>query len=160
MWLGPARWRPYNPQYCHFNFRWMMDFGAGFIRDRGNHVLSVVMWCLGIDDAGPISVEATGQPAAEGVWDVPVTMEVTWEFRNPDLTVTWSQPGNRHTFPGGSEAIPWGAKYFGDRDTLIVAGGDGGGDTEPKAKEYHRNLPCAMACVAGESGERGGSFHV
>ncbi|HLV80247.1 MAG TPA: Gfo/Idh/MocA family oxidoreductase [Chthonomonadaceae bacterium] len=136
LWLGPARWKPYNPQYAHFNFRWMMDFGAGFIRDRGNHVLSLVMWCMNADNTGPVSVEATGEPAKEGVWDVPVTMEVKWEFKNPDWTLTWSQPGLRHTFPGGSDPIPWGAKYYGDRDTLIVSGGDGGGDTEKKAWDY------------------------
>ena len=136
LWLGPARWRPYNPDYCHFNFRWMMDFGGGFIRDRGNHVLSIVMWCLNQDQAGPVSVEAKGEPAKEGVWDVPVTMEVTWEFKNPDWTLTWSQPGARYPFPGSRDPIPWGAKYYGDRDTLIVSGGDGGGDTEKKAWDY------------------------
>ncbi len=131
LWLGPARWRPYNPVYVHFNFRWMMDFGAGFIRDRGNHVLSIVMLCMNADNAGPVSVEATGEPAKEGVWDVPVTMEVKWEFKDPDWTLTWSQPGARYN------GIEWGAKYYGDRDTLIVSGGDAGTDTEDKAKQYH-----------------------
>ncbi|MBI3910287.1 MAG: Gfo/Idh/MocA family oxidoreductase [Armatimonadetes bacterium] len=130
LWLGPARYVPYNPLRCHFNFRWFMDFGGGFIRDRGNHVLSIVMWCMNQDHTGPISVEATGAPAREGIFDVPVTMEVKWEFKNPDWTLTWSQPGARYN------NIYWGAKYYGDRDTLIVSGGDGGCDTEPKAKEY------------------------
>lgn len=136
MWLGPARWHPYNPDYVHFNFRWMMDFGAGFIRDRGNHVLSIVFWCMGADHTGPVSVEATGKPNPVGVWDVPVTMEVKWEFKNPDWTLTWSQPGARYAFPGSKDPISWGAKYYGDRDTLIVANGDGGCDTEEKAKRY------------------------
>lgn len=130
LWLGPARYVPYNPLRCHFNFRWFLDFGGGFIRDRGSHVLSIVMWCMGQDHSGPVSVEATGEPAPEGIYDVPVTMEVKWEFRNPDWTLTWSQPGARYN------DIPWGAKYYGDRDTLIVAGGDARCDTESKAKEY------------------------
>jgi predicted dehydrogenase len=130
LWLGPARWRPYNPLRCHFNFRWFMDFGGGFIRDRGNHVLSIVSWCMDADTSGPVSVTASGEPAKEGIYDVPVTMEARWEFKNPDWTLTWSQPGARHN------DIPWGAKFHGDRDTLIVSGGDAGCDTEPKAKEY------------------------
>lgn len=130
LWLGPARWRPYNPLRAHFNFRWFMDFGGGFIRDRGNHILSVVLWCMDADAAGPVTVEATGEPAKEGIYDVPVTMEATWRFADPDWTLTWSQPGARHN------DIAWGAKFHGDRDTLIVAGGDGGCDTEAKAKEY------------------------
>ncbi|HET6385683.1 MAG TPA: Gfo/Idh/MocA family oxidoreductase [Armatimonadota bacterium] len=136
LWLGPAQWKPYNAQYVHFNFRWMMDFGAGFIRDRGNHVLSIVLWCMNQDKAAPVSVEATGEPAKDGVWDVPVTMEAKWEFKNPDWTLTWSQPGARYPFPGTTAPIPWGAKYYGDHDTLIVSGGDSGCDTEPKAKAY------------------------
>lgn len=136
MWLGPARWRPYNTEYAPFNFRWMMDFGGGFIRDRGNHVLSIVMWSMNSDHTGPVSVEATGDPQKEGLWDTPVTMEVKWEFKKPDWTLTWSQPGAKHTFPGSDEALPWGAKYFGDRGTLIQSGGDGYGDTEKKAMDY------------------------
>lgn len=136
MWLGPLRWRPYNSQATHFNFRWMMDSGGGFIRDRGNHVLSLVMWCLNADDTGPVSVEATGTPDKEGVWDAPVSMEARWEFKNPDWTLSWSQPGEPKPFPGQTNPIDWGAKYFGDRDTLIIANGDGGCDTEDKAKQY------------------------
>lgn len=136
LWLGPARWRPYNPQIAHFNFRWMMDFGGGFIRDRGNHVLSLVMWCLNADHTGPVSVEATGTPDKDGVWDAPVSMDVRWEFRDPDWTLTWNQPGKPRPFPGGTSDIEWGAQYFGDRDSLIIANGDGGCGTEEKALQY------------------------
>lgn len=130
LWLGPARWVPYNPLRCHFNFRWFMDFGGGFIRDRGNHALSIVYWCLDKDDTGPVSVEATGTPQRDGIFDVPVTMEVKWEFKNPDWTMTWSQPGARYN------GISWGEKFYGDRGTLIVAGGDSWCEPEEKAKQY------------------------
>jgi predicted dehydrogenase len=135
LWLGPARWIPYNPIRCHFNFRWFMDFGGGFIRDRGNHVLSIVLWAMG-DNAQPVSVEATGAPPEDGLFDTPVTMSVKWEFKNPDWTLTWEQPGTRHKLPGSNNEIPWGAKFHGDRDTLIMSGGDGGCETEPKAQNY------------------------
>ena len=135
MWLGPSRWRPYNEAYCKFNFRWMMDFGAGFIRDRGNHLLSIVSWCMGSDRTGPVSVEATGSPLANSVYDAPKRMSITWEFKNPDWTLTWDQPGE-NTRVEGVQDIGWGAQYYGDRGTLVVTGGDGGTDTEQKAKQY------------------------
>lgn len=135
LWLGPARWMPYNPLRCHFNFRWFMDFGGGFIRDRGNHVLSIVLWAMG-DNAQPVSVEATGTPPEDGLFDTPVTMSVQWKFKNPDWTLTWDQPGTRHKMPSSNQEIPWGAKFHGDRDTLIMSGGDGGCETEPKARNY------------------------
>jgi hypothetical protein len=91
---------------------------------------------MGADRQGPVSVEATGQRDFSSPWDVPITMEVKWEFKNPDWTLTWSQPGARHPLPSTGEPIAWGAKFHGDRDSLIFAGGDGYGDTEAKAKQY------------------------
>jgi hypothetical protein len=82
------------------------------------------------DHIGPVSVEATGEPQKEGIWEVPVTLDVKYEFKNPDWILTWSQPG---VSPNGA---PWGEVFRGDKDTLIVTGGDGGTDIEEKAKQY------------------------
>ena len=133
MWLGPLAWRPYDPDTVHFNFRWMMDSGAGFIRDRGNHAMSVVLWCLGQDGySDPVRVEATGETNPLRVYDAPLTMRVKWTFTRPDWTLTWNQPGVPNPrFPG-----EWGATYTGTKDDLVVTGGDGGCDTEKKAVEY------------------------
>lgn len=130
LWLGPSRWVPYNPDRVHFNFRWMLDFGDGFIRDRGAHVFSVLNYVMDLDLKAPYRVTATGQRPISGLWDVPTTFEATFEYKNPDLIVTWKQPGDRaadHDF---------GAVYHGSKDTLIVRGGDGGTYTEDKALNY------------------------
>lgn len=129
-WLGPARWKPYNSSEVHFNFRWLLRFGGGQIRDRGAHVMSVAFWIMGADQTGPVSVEATGSPPPKGNWDCPPPMEVKYTFKNPDWTMTWSQPGEKLMNAG------FGAKYWGDKDTLIVTGGDGGCGTEDKAVNY------------------------
>src|SRR5262245_51904025 len=129
LWLGPARWVPYNEDRCHFNFRWFLDFGGGQIRDRGAHVMSVAMWIMNSDHTGPATIEAVGEAPREGIWDCPTTMKVTYEFKNPDWTMTWNQPGEKK----GAE---YGAVYTGDKDTLIVTGGDGGCGTEDKANNY------------------------
>jgi predicted dehydrogenase len=131
MWLGPAGWVPYNPQRAHFHFRWFMDFGGGFVRDRGAHAFSIAYWLLDMDRyEGPITVEATGAPQKDGLYDVPVSFEATWQFKNPDWTLTWSQPG----IPKGGQ--PWGAVYHGEKDSLLVYGGDAGTDTEERALHY------------------------
>lgn len=133
LWVGPAPWRDYHPLKCHFNFRWFMDIGGGFIRDRGNHALNVVAWATGLDDyTGLVTCEATGTPHLTGCFDAPATMEVKWQFDNPRWTLEWRQPGQANPrFPGD-----WGATYTGDLDELVVLGGDGGCDTEAKAKEF------------------------
>lgn len=130
MWVGPARWVPYNPDRVHFNFRWMLDFGGGQIRDRGAHVLSVISWCLDLDRRSPVRITATGEAPKTGLWDCPPEMRVEYRFENPDLTVVWEQPGTKaadHDF---------GAVYYGSSDKLIVRGGDGGCYTEKKAMDY------------------------
>jgi hypothetical protein len=68
----------------------------------------------------------------EGLYDVPATMRVEWNFQKPDWTLVWDQPGKPNPrFPG-----EWGATYYGDRDSLVVIGGDGGCSVEDKAKNY------------------------
>ena len=92
--------------------------------------MSVAMWCMNADATGPVSVKATGTSPREGIWDCPVDMEVEYVFRNPDWTLWWRQPGKPELGAG------YGAKYFGEKGTLIVTGGDGGCGTERKAMEY------------------------
>jgi len=132
LWVGPNRWVPYNKKRVHFNFRWMLDFGGGQIRDRGAHVFSCAFFIMQSDFTGPKSVEATGRPPERGLWDCPTDMEIRYEFENPDWTMTWSQPGPKEL----QELGGFGARYHGDKGELIVRGGDGGTYTEEKAKNF------------------------
>lgn len=130
LWLGPVRYLPYNEERCHFNFRWFLELGGGQIRDRGAHIMSVALWCLESDEKQPVSIEATGTAPKRGIWDCPIDMEVKYEFKDPDWTLWWRQPGEPQLGAG------YGAKYWGEKDTLIVTGGDGGCGTEEKARSY------------------------
>ena len=131
LWLGPVRYIPYNRDRVHFNFRWMLEFGGGQIRDRGAHVMSVTMWIMASDHTGPATVKATGTPPKKGVWDCPPQMEVKYEFKDPDWVLWWRQPGTRYIPRRG-----FGARYLGEKGSLVVGGGDGGTYAEPRALEY------------------------
>ena len=141
-WLGPLRWRPYNPRYCPGSFRWMMDSGGGQIRDRGAHVMSNALWIMNADQTGPVTVEATGTLPTLGAWDTAINMEVTYEFRNPDWTLVWAQPGQMIPYfdeeKKKSQGIRdgYGAVYHGEKDELIVWVGDGQVYTEKKALDW------------------------
>src|SRR5688572_29443961 len=131
LWLGPAKWRPFHPHLHPAHFRWVMDLGGGQIRDRGNHALSMVSWLMNMDGyRGLVSCEARGEKQTQGCFDVPLKLDVTWQFRNPEWTLQW------HQGEVPKSHAPWGATYFGDRDTLIVTQGDNACDTEEKAKLY------------------------
>ncbi len=119
MWLGPAQMRPYNPDYCHRLFRWMLDLGGGQIRDRGAHVFNLISWFMGLDRSGPAHIEASGNVPDSGLWNCPTEFTVTYKFDKPDLTVTWTQPGVREA------DFEFGAVYHGTKGKTIVRGGDG-----------------------------------
>jgi predicted dehydrogenase len=142
MWVGPARWLPYNVKHTHGAFRWLIDFGGGQIRDRGAHVMSIANWIMDCDQTGPVSVEAKGEPPRDGMYDSAVTMDVTYEFKNPDWTLVWAQPG----IPSKELEARYGAVYHGENGTLTVTLGDGAGtSTEQKAKDYAAKCDCGKA---------------
>lgn len=142
MWVGPARWLPYNARRTHGSFRWLIDFGGGQIRDRGAHVMSIANWIMDSDQTGPATITATGDPPKDGMYDSAVTMEVTYEFRKPDWTLVWAQPG----VPSTTLDARYGAVYWGQFGNLTVTLGDGDGtSTDEKVREFAAQCDCGKA---------------
>jgi predicted dehydrogenase len=56
-WLGPAPYKPYNPERVHTKFRGYWDYDGGGLADMGQHYLDPVQYILGKDDTGPVYVE-------------------------------------------------------------------------------------------------------
>jgi predicted dehydrogenase len=144
MWLGPMRWRPYNARYCPGTFRWVMESGGGQIRDRGAHVMSNALHFMNADGTGPVTVEARGTLPKHGLWDTAIDMEVVYEFKNPDWTMIWAQPGKRIPYFDETKKKllgirdGYGAVYHGDKDSLIVWVGDSQVFTETKAVDFRK----------------------
>jgi len=116
MWLGPMKMRPYVPGAYHpGSFRWIMESGGGVIRDRGAHVMSVILWCLDADNRTPVSVAASGDPRPQGIWDCPPKMKVVYEFKDPDWQLIWEQPGDVRGEGG------FGMVFHGEKETLAVS---------------------------------------
>ena len=133
MWLGPARYMPYNPKRTHGVFRWLVDFGGGQIRDRGAHIMSIASWIMQADTTGPVAIDVSGEPPHDGMYDAAVTMDLKYHFKDPDFTLEWMQPGEESK----ELKAQYGAVYYGDKGTLTVTLGDGQGtSTEQKAKDY------------------------
>ena len=57
MWLGPAPYKPYNPERVHLKFRGYWDYDGGGLGDMGQHYLDPVQYILNKDDTSPVSVE-------------------------------------------------------------------------------------------------------
>jgi len=127
LWLGPLPWRRYNPRYLHGVFRWLLESGGGQIRDRGAHVMSCALHFMNADDTGPVTIETKGRVPTKGLWDAAIDMEVTYQFKNPDWTLEWGQPGNK---VGQTE---FGNVFWGDKGHLILEWEGGYRPANPEA---------------------------
>lgn len=57
MWLGPAPYKPYNPNRVHAKFRGYWDYDGGGLGDMGQHYLDPVQYLLGKDHTSPVRIE-------------------------------------------------------------------------------------------------------
>ena len=80
MWLGPAPWVPYTKGRCHFNFRWILDYGEGYISDWGAHYLDIGQMGHGTDLTGPTEISARAEFPSEGLYDAPVAFDIDYLY--------------------------------------------------------------------------------
>ena len=130
LWLGPLPWRPHNIRYQPAHFRWLMESGGGQIRDRGAHQFSTILWCMDADHQTSFTVEASGRPPARGLWDCPVEMQVIYQFKDPDWTLEWGQPGNK---VGQTE---FGNVFWGEHGHLVLEWEGGYRPANPEAVNF------------------------
>ena len=70
-WLGPAPYKPYNPERVHIKFRGYWDYDGGGLGDMGQHYMDPAQYLLEKDNTSPthISVDTPQQhPDAAGPW--------------------------------------------------------------------------------------------
>lgn len=60
LWLGPARERPYSPEYVPYKWRFWWDFGTGETGNWACHILDIPYWALKLKY--PTKVRAEGPP--------------------------------------------------------------------------------------------------
>jgi predicted dehydrogenase len=131
LWLGPMRWRPYNPAYHPGTFRWFLCSGGGQIRDRGAHQFSTILWCVNADGPRSFTVEATGTPPPKGLYDCPVDMKVVYRFKDPQWELVWEQPGLK------LGKLEFGNVFWGEDDQKLILEWEGAyKPAEPEAVNF------------------------
>jgi predicted dehydrogenase len=82
LWLGHTPNVPYIPERVHFNWRWVLAYGGGEMTDRGAHVIDLGLLGAGLDDTGPVEVEAKGVQEKDCLYDVFWDYTFTNRFAN------------------------------------------------------------------------------
>lgn len=111
LWLGPAPQKPYTPARCHFNFRWILDYGAGYITDWGAHYYDIAQWGAGMDDTGPVRISGAAEFPRKGeLFDASVKHLIEYEYANGVRIIALST----------SDAKRYGIKFIGSEGWLHV----------------------------------------
>jgi predicted dehydrogenase len=106
-WQGQTGPTDYIPQRCHYEFRWWYDYSGGKMTDWGAHHNDIAQWALGMDESGPVAVEAEGEANKEpNCYNVHHTFKVTYTYDNGTKLVSTS---------GGEN----GVKFIGEDDKWI-----------------------------------------
>lgn len=113
-WLGPAPYKPYNPERVHAKFRGYWDYDAGGLGDMGQHYLDPVQYLLGKDDTSPVSVEIDAPQQnydAVGSWRrITYTYadgcQIILDGENRDKNAAYIEGPNGKVFKGFESTIP------------------------------------------------------
>ena len=167
LWLGPALYRPYHPNYTHAVFRGWYDFGSGILGDMGNYSLWPVFMTFDLD--APISIEATPSFTCEIIDHVSGVQENNVSFphastirfrfpargKMPPLDIYWYDGGIRPPTPeelemDNKEMPASGMMFVGDHGKIL---GDFLGNNpriipEKKMREYQGAKKTATRQVA------------
>jgi len=82
LWLGPAQYRPYIQQGCHYNWHFIYDFGWGQLTNWGAHVFDIAQWGNGTDLTGPVEVSGTCEFPKEGLFETPLSYDIEYKYAN------------------------------------------------------------------------------
>ena len=72
----------YTEGRCHFNFRWILDYGEGYISDWGAHYLDVAQWGHGTDTVTPVEITGSAGFPKEGLYDAPNSFDIEYLYED------------------------------------------------------------------------------
>ena len=108
LWQGPARERPFNSNYVHYNWHWFWAYGNGDIGNQGVHQMDVAIW--GMNKGLPSKVYSTGgRYTYEDQAETPNTQIATLKY--PDGTMTVFEVRGRATHDEGGQKV--GNLFYG-----------------------------------------------
>jgi hypothetical protein len=82
LWLGPAQWRPFNPNYVHYNWHWFWDFGCTDLGNQGPHQMDIARWGLN-KQVYPKKIHCVGGYFAfDSDQETPNTQMATFEYED------------------------------------------------------------------------------
>ncbi len=129
LWLGPAPYRPYHPNYVPSLWRAWWDFGCGRLGDMGCHIIDPAFWALKLKY--PKTIEAHSTPFNSETFPVASVVRYEFDARGdmPPVTVHWYSGGIYPWRPPELEQernFPKeGGLYIGEKGKILAPHGAG-----------------------------------
>jgi predicted dehydrogenase len=121
LWLGPAEYRPYHPQYAPFAWRYWWNFANGQLGDFFCHYCDLAFWALKLRH--PTSVEAEGplHPESASRWTI-AKQQYPARGELPAVSLTWYNGGPYPSFLKERNIPAWGSAvlFIGAKGMLIA----------------------------------------
>jgi predicted dehydrogenase len=145
LWLGPAQYRPYIQQGCHYNWHFIYDFGWGQLTNWGAHVFDIAQWGNGTDLTGPVEVSGTGEFPKEGLFETPLSYDIEYKYadgvRLLCTTVKAGGPESPVRFEGTEGWIFVSRERFFSQPASIVQSTTGPDEIHLyRSKDHHQNF--------------------
>jgi len=121
LWLGPASYRPYSPEYAPGKWRYWWNFANGVLGDFFCHYCDLAFWSLKLRH--PVSVEAVGPVHAESAarWTI-ARQEYPARGDLPPVTLNWYNGGGYPEFVKADKTLQWpNAVLFMGSDGMLIA---------------------------------------
>lgn len=121
LWLGPAPYRPYNPAYAPFAWRYWWAFANGQLGDFFCHYCDLAFWALKLRH--PTTVEAQGpvHPESTAKWTI-ARQEYPARDDLPPVTLNWYNGGPYPALVKEKGIPPWrSAVLFIGSEGMLIA---------------------------------------
>ncbi len=83
LWVGPARFEPFQANRFHYNWRWWHNFGSGDMGNDGVHELDYARWGLGVQQFPSRITAIGGKYFFDDDQQFPDTQTVLFEYDDP-----------------------------------------------------------------------------
>jgi predicted dehydrogenase len=120
LWLGPAPWRPFNPNRFHYNWHWFWDYGMPDMGNQGPHQMDIARWGLGKEVFPRKIKSAGGYFAFDSDQETPNTQSTIYEYDDGKIL----QFETRGLYTNDENGIRIGNLFFGSEGWMHLNGND------------------------------------
>lgn len=125
LWLGPAKDRPYSPEYCPYKWRFWWDFGTAETGNWGCHILDVPFWALNLRYPTRVDLDKIPDPADIDLQRTPKSMLTRLDFPaepgHGELSLHWWYGGPKQDVIKKYDANDGMILFVGDKGTISAS---------------------------------------